>query len=114
MIKEPYRNMPSADGQRRLVRAVETKAARKLEARRTISRNIWFGFGMSGLVGWSVAAPTLLGAALGRWLDEKYPGVHSWTLTLLLVGLIMGCMVAWHWVARENGIIKSKTEPPDA
>ena len=43
---------------------------------------------MSGLIGWSVAVPTLLGAMLGLWLDRRHPGAHSWTLMLLVVGLV--------------------------
>ena len=27
---------------------------------------------MTGLIGWSVAIPTLLGAALGMWLDKHH------------------------------------------
>ena len=50
-------------------------------------QGIWFGLGMMGLIGWSVVVPTLLGAALGIWLDKHYPGTHSWTLALLVVGL---------------------------
>ena len=50
-------------------------------------RSVWFGLGMFGLIGWSVAIPTLLGAALGQWVDKHYPGRFSWTLTLLLLGL---------------------------
>ena len=42
---------------------------------------------MMGLIGWSVAVPTLLGAALGLWLDQHHPGKHSWTLALLVAGL---------------------------
>ena len=42
---------------------------------------------MMGLIGWSVAVPTVLGAALGLWLDQHYPGTHSWTLALLMAGL---------------------------
>ena len=42
---------------------------------------------MMGLIGWSVVVPTLLGAALGIWLDERHPGAHSWTLALLVAGL---------------------------
>jgi predicted F0F1-ATPase subunit len=34
---------------------------------------VWFGLGMMGLIGWSVAVPTLLGAALGLWLDSRHP-----------------------------------------
>ena len=68
-------------------RQVGAKAARKLKARRKSTQGVWFGLGMMGLIGWSVVVPTLLGAALGIWLDKHYPGTHSWTLTLLVVGL---------------------------
>jgi ATP synthase protein I len=63
------------------------KAARKLKARRNPTPGVWFGLGMMGLIGWSVVVPTLLGAALGLWLDESHPGTHSWTLALLVAGL---------------------------
>jgi ATP synthase protein I len=70
-----------------LSQEVGAKAARKLRARRMSTRTVWFGLGMMGLIGWSVAIPTLLGAALGLWLDSRHPGSHSWTLALLVVGL---------------------------
>ena len=53
---------------------VGAKAARKLKARRNATPGVWFGLGMMGLIGWSVVVPTLLGAALGLWLDKRYPG----------------------------------------
>lgn len=80
---------------------VGEKAARKLKARNS-TQGVWFGLGMMGLVGWSVVVPTLLGAALGIWLDKHYPGTHSWTLMLLVIGLCLGCFNAWHWVAKED------------
>ena len=95
------------------IRQVGAKETRKLQAQRTVLRTVWFGLGMMGLVGWSVAVPTLLGAALGIWLDKRYPGVHSWTLTLLIVGLVIGCLNAWHWVARENREIRQDSEMSD-
>jgi ATP synthase protein I len=85
-----------------LSRAVAAQAARKLKARRNPAPGVWFGLGMTGLVGWSVVVPTLLGAALGIWLDERHPGTHSWTLALLVAGLVLGCFNAWHWVAKED------------
>lgn len=57
---------------------------------------------MMGLIGWSVVVPTLLGAALGRWLDTHHRGTHPWTLALLVAGLVLGCAIAWHWVAKED------------
>jgi ATP synthase protein I len=82
-------------------RQVGAQAARKLKARRRATRSIWFGLGMSGLIGWSVTVPTLTGAALGIWIDDHYPSKYSWTLMLLLLGLIAGCFNAWHWVASQ-------------
>ena len=42
--------------------------------------------------------PGLIGAALGLWVDKHYPSQLSSTLMLLLAGLIVGCLTAWHWV----------------
>ena len=86
----------------RLSRQIGAKAARKLKAQRQSVPGVWFGLGMMGLIGWSIAIPTLLGASLGLWLDRHYAGTHSWTLALLVAGLVLGCWNAWHWVAREQ------------
>jgi ATP synthase protein I len=92
------RNTP---GQDPFSRQIARKAARKLKARNS-TQGVWFGLGMMGLVGWSVVVPTLLGMGLGSWLDSHHPGSHSWTLTLLIAGLVAGCLNAWHWVDKED------------
>jgi ATP synthase protein I len=91
-----------------LAQAVGTKAARKLKAH--AAPGVWFGLGMMGLIGWSVAIPTLLGAAAGLWLDKHYPGGRSWTLALLMAGLAIGCFNAWHWVDKEEKAMREPTE----
>jgi len=96
-----------------LSQEVGAKAARKLKARRNAGQGVWFGLGMMGLIGWSVVIPTLLGAALGIWLDEHYPGTHAWTLALLVAGLAIGCFNAWHWVAKEDKKIREEQEDSD-
>lgn len=78
------------------------KAERKLKARGEQDRGVWFGLGMFGLVGWSVAVPTVLGAALGIWLDARFGSRISWTLTFLFIGLVIGCLLAWFWVKKES------------
>jgi ATP synthase protein I len=93
---------------------VGAKAARKLKARRNAAHGVWYGLGMMGLIGWSVATPTVLGAGLGLWLDKRYPGPHSWTLTLLIIGLIIGCLIAWRWVADEDRRMRDEWEDGDA
>lgn len=84
---------------------VAAKAALKLKARRNPGDGIWFGLGMMGLIGWSIVVPTLAGAALGLWLDAHHPGRLSWTLALLMAGLTIGCLNAWHWVDKEDKVM---------
>jgi len=96
-----------------LSQKIGKKAARKLRAQRHVTKTIWFGLGMMGLVGWSVAIPTLLGAMLGLWLDRHYPGGRSWTLALLVAGLCLGCFNAWHWVAKEDKAMRKEQEEND-
>lgn len=96
------RTPASPSGDAELVREIGRKAARKLHAQRQHAPGVWMGLGLMGMVGWSVVVPTLLGAALGLWLDGRYPGGRSWTLALLMAGLTLGCLNAWHWVSKED------------
>lgn len=80
---------------------VSEKEQRKLEAKRRGKQSIWYGFSMFGLIGWSVAVPTVLFVLLGLWLDEHSAGTRSYTLALLLAGLVIGCLNAWYWVSRK-------------
>jgi ATP synthase protein I len=93
-----------------LAAQIGAKAARKMEARRNPGASVYSGLGMMGLVGWSVVIPTLLGTALGIWLDDRHPGSHSWTLALLVAGLALGSMNAWHWVSREDRAMREDQE----
>ena len=96
-----------------LAAQVGAKAARKLKARRNPAPGVWFGLGMMGLVGWSVVVPTLLGAALGIWLDKHHAGRHSWTLALLVTGLVLGCFNAWRWVLKEDKAMHEEAKNDD-
>jgi ATP synthase protein I len=104
---------PAAPDGEPFVRQIGAKAARKLRARRRGAADVWFGLGMMGLVGWSVVVPTLLGAALGIWLDKHHPGRHPWTLALLVAGLAIGCLNAWHWVAKEELAMREQEKAGD-
>ncbi len=95
------------------IRQVAAKVARKLRAQRDGTQGVWFGLGMTGLIGWSVAVPTVLGALLGLWLDRHHPGGHSWTLALLVAGLVIGCANAWHWIAQQDNAMQDEPEDKD-
>lgn len=81
---------------------ISRKAERMAEARKRSRQSAWFGLGMFGLVGWSVAVPVVAGIALGVWIDGRWPSETSWTLVLLLAGAALGCLNAWYWLQREG------------
>lgn len=101
------------DPEMRFDRDVSRKIARKLKLQREGKPGVWFGLGMFGLIGWSVAVPTLLGAMVGMWWDHHHPGAHSWTLALLVAGLVIGCANAWHWIAQEDKAMHDPSEDGD-
>jgi ATP synthase protein I len=92
----------SGRARRDLEKKVAAKHERKMRARGRGERSAWFGLGMFGLVGWSVAVPSLIGVAFGLWIDSRWPSRFSWTLMLLVLGVAVGCLNAWWWVQRES------------
>jgi ATP synthase protein I len=80
--------------QQRMVRDVGAKQERMLRARNDKSGN-WRAIAILGVVGWSVVVPTLVGVALGAWIDHRWPSAFSWAVMLLIVGLALGCLNAW-------------------
>jgi ATP synthase protein I len=87
-------------------RQVSRKEARKLKTKGRQKEEVWFGLGMIGIIGWSVALPAVAGALLGAWIDRTWPSRYSWTLMLLLAGIILGALNAWHWVGQERNKIE--------
>ena len=101
MAPERDPNSPP-ESSRGLTQTVHEQEQRKLRARRRHGTDIWAWLGTFGLVGWSVTMPTVLGVVVGRWLDGRWPGSVSWTLTCLLAGLAIGCGTGWYWVRQES------------
>jgi ATP synthase protein I len=66
---------------------VSKKVARKLRVQRDGTPGVWFGLGMFGLIGWSVA--------------------------LLVAGLVIGCANAWHWMSQEDKAMHDQTDDGD-
>jgi ATP synthase protein I len=100
----------SRDSRQRLTRRVEKETGRRIRSQRRGDRGVWFGLGMFGIIGWSVAIPTLMGIALGVWIDTRWPGRFSWTLMLLFAGIVLGCMNAWYWLSKEQAEIEQEEQ----
>lgn len=97
----------------KFAKSVDAKATRKLKAQRKEHRSVWMGLGNMGIVGWSIAVPTLLGLTAGYWLDKLYKSPISWTLNLLILGLLVGCISAWHWVSKEDSDMHNEKDAKD-
>lgn len=60
------------------------------------------GIGTFGMIGWSIAVPTVGGAFLGLWLDRITPQSFSWTIVLIVGGVTLGSLVSWSWISKER------------
>lgn len=78
-------------------------AARKRAARDDPGPSPLRGIGVFGMIGWAVAVPTVGGAFLGLWLDRIAPQDFSWTIALILGGVVIGGFLAWGWIDKEKG-----------
>ena len=90
-----------AGGEDNFQEQIRDKERRKLKARLQKKASVWRGFSVFGLIGWSVAIPTLLLLMIGVWLDDHYHTARSYTLILLVAGLCLGCLNAWYWLDRK-------------
>ncbi|MEL6148095.1 MAG: AtpZ/AtpI family protein [Chloroflexota bacterium] len=95
---------------RKIMADIDRKAQRHLRALRRPRAGVWYGLGTMGVVGWSVAVPTLIGIAVGLWLDENVPVSFSWLLSGLTIGLGVGCLNAWTWINTERKKISARRE----
>ena len=111
---ENTRERREPDARDKMIDDIGQKQARKIHARRSKHQGTWFGLGMMGTIGWTVVVPTLLGVALGIWIDAHWPSAVSWTLVLLVGGLLLGCANAWFWISREQRTMEREKEEQDS
>lgn len=83
--------------------AIRRRAQRMEESRNAPKYSPLSGLGVFGVVGWSVAIPTVAGAFLGMWLNRVAPQNFSWPIALILGGVVVGALVAWSWIDKNQG-----------
>ena len=85
----------------RLRSAVRRKRRRHEKNEREADESFWSTAGMMGTIGWSVALPTAAGVLFGRWLDGVLGAGQVFMVFFMLVGLALGCILAWRQVAEK-------------
>lgn len=111
MDKDPKEEKQNMRGE--FLQRISAEEKRKILSRQRKHRGIWYGLGMIGTIGWSISLPILIGLAIGIWIDTNFPSRVPWTLTLLLVGLVLGLLNAWFWVMREQQAIEQERRERD-
>lgn len=89
---------PSAEEE--LLEKIQKESTKKIKSKEEGSEII-FGLGLFGIVGWAISIPTIIGIAIGVFLDKKFTQSFSWTITLLFVGVVLGAFNAWHWIQEK-------------
>jgi len=97
----PERQEPGPDHPERLDEAVRKRRERREHWRREGERSIAQNLAMIGALGWTIVTPTLIGVFIGRWLDREFGAGVFWTFGLLVLGLAIGCTLAWKRMHRE-------------
>lgn len=84
-----------------LLEKIKKESEKKIKSKKE-GNEIMFGLGLFGIVGWSIAIPTILGIAIGIFLDSRFTQSFSWTITLLFGGVILGSFNAWYWIKEKS------------
>lgn len=95
-------NGPGRDeGGRKLVDAVRRRQRERREWEARGERSVWQNMAMLGSLGWLIIVPTLMGLAVGRWLDHSFGTGITLTAAGIFVGICAGGMLAWQRMNKE-------------
>ena len=95
-------NMLGKKGDTPFSREIGAQEKRKLKARRELQKISLVRVRHDRTYRLVSGGADFAGRSIGIWLDKRYAGNHSWTLTMLVIGLVIGCLNAWHWVTKES------------
>ncbi|NLW49883.1 MAG: ATP synthase subunit [Candidatus Brocadiaceae bacterium] len=91
----------TTESEKQLMSALRTRRLRREKSEREGDEGFWSTVGMMGTVGWSVMVPTVAGVLIGRWLDGVLDSGQVFLVFFLLVGLTLGCVLAWRQVTER-------------
>lgn len=75
--------------------AVVERRRREEQWEKEGERSIWQNLSMIGALGWLIVVPMLLGAFLGRWLDDLFETGVFFSGSLIFLGACLGGIMIW-------------------
>jgi ATP synthase protein I len=87
---------PSEDrSTREVVREIDRLEQLEREAQTRRGRSLWVQVSRVGTLGWLIALPIVGGALLGHLLDRRFDTGLTFTLAMLLLGLVIAGFTIW-------------------
>lgn len=81
--------------ERELEEAVKRAHSRREQWLRTGEWPMGRALAMMGRFGWTIVAPILIGAFIGRWLDRTFHSGVFWSAALVFFGAALGFWAVW-------------------
>ncbi len=98
---QKHRNHELTADERELEQAVKRAHSRREHWLSTGEWPLGHGLAMIGRFGWTIVAPILLGAFVGRWLDRTFHSGVFWSANLVFVGAVLGFWAVWKRMSSE-------------
>ncbi|KAK45651.1 ATP synthase I [Caballeronia jiangsuensis] len=83
-------------------RAAQRAAQRQRRSESDPEPSLGSRFGQIGVLGWAIVMPTLIGLAIGHWLDRLFATRVFFSAPLLMLGASVGLWSAWKWMHRQS------------
>jgi len=90
-----------SDGDPKLAEAARRSQDREAQARRDPEPSLARRLGQIGVLGWTIVGPTILGVALGGWLDRRLETHITMTAALTFLGAGLGFWLALRWMQAQ-------------
>lgn len=92
---------PDEEEREKMCECIRVREERSERWKQEGERSLWQNLSMVGALGWLIVVPTLLGVALGRWLDGLFETGITFTGALIFLGISFGSYLAWQRIRKE-------------
>jgi ATP synthase protein I len=90
-VSEPVEDQAT----REVVREIDKLEQLEREGKTRRGRSLWVQVSRVGTLGWLIALPIVGGALLGHLLDRRFDTGLTFTLAMLLLGLVIAGFTIW-------------------